>query len=363
MYQLFQEQPNDPAGGYVFPDFRRVQAGLQHSIRKVQEYRRSNPAGLNGSHYLIRLLHSLNVPMSLPTHIYNDRVSDITFNLGMAMRMTSVLSRGRVFAPGPFYGRNMAELIIANIDPYDIDAGEQNWENLEPIRVLYHPLTDLQINVPDSRFDTEEAGTAVITINVPMLAVQYRAWRKWMAATIKDESPRSIMQFLMTFPLPNMLRSHVDIAVMNRTINQYFGVPMPQVRSRNPFYLTDWTPNVDRGIEAWLAYANNRKWSFDTMLSNMPVVAHRNMHEVIRLPEMAYSQQIQWTIIVARLALVTFLVQFGAGHQNVRNSQALNVLRRYLRHVQSIKTLENAMPTERFEEVSVLINRGIVPYL
>jgi hypothetical protein len=362
MYQLFQESSLQPGGGLALPDFRRVQAGLRLSLSKVIEFRRQNPVGLNGSHFLVKLIQSLNVPLSLETEIYNDKVRDISLNLAMSLKMTSALSQGRVFTPGVFYGEHVTEALVANIDPFDLDQLEDHWRDMRPIRVLYHPKTDLNLDVPDGRHPSEEAGMAVIAINIPMLASQYRKWRQFRS-DVSDDSPRSIMQFLQEIPLPNMLYSHLDVAIVNRLIGLFFKVEMSKPRGHHSFYLTDWTDEVDKALERWMDNVQSRKLDFDTLVSILPTVSAEDYHEILALPDLAFTQQLQWAVVLARLPLVVFLVQFNALTDNPRNRKYLNYLRHYLRQMDLSRVMRTALPNNRYDDVMVLIDNGVVPYL
>ena len=363
MYQLFQERSLQPGGGLVIPDFRRVQAGLRLSLEKVIAFRRQNPRSLNASHLLVKLLQSLNVPLSLDTKVYDDKVRELALNLGMALKLTSALSHGRVFSPGIFYGEHVTEAIIANIDPYDMSQLDgMKWRDLCPIRVLYHPKTDLNLDVPDGRFPSLEAGMAVITVNIPMLASQYRKWRQYQSK-VSDESPRSIMQFLQEIPLPNMLYSHLDVAVMNRMIGRYFDIEMQAPRGHHSFFLTDWTTDLDRVLDRFIEHTQDRKLDFDTQISQIPAIAAEDFHDVLSLPDLAFSQQIQWAVVIARLPIVVFLVHLNRTSGNQRNQQYLNYLRRYLRQMDLSRIMRSALPDDRYDDVMVLIENGVAPYL
>lgn len=362
MYSLFNESSLQPGGGIQIPDFRRVKAGLNYSLNKVLQFYRANPRGLNGSHFLVRLLQNLNVPLSMDAEIFDDKVRDIALNLAMSMKLTSALSQGRVHTPGVFYGAHVTEILIANIDPYDIDHFKENWREAQSIRVLYHPQTDLWLHLPDGQHSSQEAGMAVININIPMLASQYRMWRLYQANT-SDDTPRSVMQFLMEVPIPNMLYTHLDIAVLNRLIGQYFNVELKSIKSHHSFHLTNWDQDLDRVIERWLAYVNNKNWDFDTIVSQLPTVVADDFHEVLALPDMAFSQQVQWAVLIARLPLITYLVQFNEASENSRNQWYLNYIRRYLRQMDLNRTMRLALPQARYEDVMVLIDNGVRPYL
>lgn len=362
MYHLFKDRPQDFSGGMIIQDFPRIRAGLQFSLAKVIDFRRHNPRTLDASHLLVRLLQNLNVPLSLEPIVYADRVSDIALNLAMSLRMTSPLSKGRVFTPGVFYGQNVTEVLLANIEPFDV---ESPWREWRPIKVLYHPQSDLNMHVPDGRHASLEAGMAVISINIPMLAAQYRAWRMEENTIDRSnpESPRSIMQFLQLYPLPNMLYSHLDIALLNRLISRYFEVKMPVIPSQHSFYLSDWTMYVDRTMDRFLRLAVAKRWDFDTLIGNIPTVSALDLHDVIRVPDMVFTHQVQWAVVLARLPLVIFLVQMNAAVDNPRNQPYLNYLRLYLRSMDLNQTMRTALPRSRFEDVMTLIDHAVVPYL
>lgn len=362
MYQLFKESPLQPGGGLIIPEFRRIQTGLRISLEKVIEFHRENPVGLNGSHFLVKLLQNINVPLSMEPDIYDDKVRDIALNLAMSLKMTSPLSQGRVFTPGVFYGEHVTEVLIANIDPYDQRQLATDWRSLRPIRVLYHPKTDLGLDVPNGHYASQEAGMAVISINIPMLASQYRVWRNYRS-DISNDSPRSIMQFLMELPLPNMLYSHLDIAVMNRMIGRFFDIEMQDIKHHHSFYLTDWSQELDQVLDKFIAMIEHRKWDFDTIVSQIPTIFAEDFHRVLRLPDMAFTQQVQWAVVIARLPLVTFLVQFNRLTDNPRNQMHLNYIRRYLRQMDLNRTMQIALPDNRYEDVMVLIDEGVRPFV
>ncbi len=361
MYQLLQESPLQLGGGLIFPEFRRIGDGLRLSVQRVKEYRRKNPRYLPGNHILIRLLNSIPMSYTLDAKTFNDKVADNALLFTQSFKMTSALSKGQVWRPGPFLGKEVTEVIVANIDSWDVDAGMANWEELAPIRYLYHPMSTLKLPVADGQFASAEAGVAVITINVPMLACQYRAWRK--AYSVVDESPRTIGQFLQAYPLPNMLDSQLDIAILNRLMGRYFGTTPVGEPFRHPFYLTDWSSEVDDVLDKFLDQAGPKRWDFDTLVSHIPTVCHENLHHALQLPEMAFSTQFQWAVMLSRIALVTFLVQHNRTTENHRNAKYLNYIKRWLRYMDTNTTMKSAMPADLYEDVSVLIDYGIVPYL
>jgi hypothetical protein len=362
MYQLFQAQIRALGASILFPEFNHAQLGLQRSVQQVITYHENNPHGLNGSHFLVKLLGSLNVPLSMPYDIYNDKVTDQALNLAMSLKMTSALSKGHVFDPGVFFGPDIREILIATIDSYDTSLLKDQWHTLRPIEVLYHPKTELNLALPDGKHHSVEGGYAVITINIPMLASQYRMWREYDRRANPD-APRSVMQFLTMFPLPNMLYSYLDWAIVNRTIHKFFDLDLPKVKNPNPFYLTDYSAEVDKTLTHYLQAVETNGWNFDMMLNALPQLSSRStVRDLIQPPAMAFSQQLQWAIVMARLPLISFLVQLNFSTDNQRNQSYLNTIRRWLRQFDLNRTLK-ALPPDMYDEAMVFIERGILPYL
>lgn len=362
MYELFHEGPTQQ-GGLVFPEFRRVKEGLRRSIVEVQKYRLDNPMSLTATHPLIRLLLSLNVPLSLPPDVYCDRVAEVTYALARNLQFTSSVSRGKLHTPSMFYGDNVSDIVLVHDEAFDLYEIESRWKDLHPIRVLYHPQTDLRLHVPDGKVASSESGMAVISINLPMLAVQYRMWRQWERGVVAQESPRTVMMFLQAHPLPNMLASHLDCAIFNRLFALYFGMEMPEVRTRHPFYLIDWRKEVDAVLLKYLDAAAARRMDFNAMVDTMPTAGYDTRYETLRWPEMPFTYQVTWALVIARLATVMFLVRFGADNTIARNRQELNQLNRFIVRLRQMKALEPNLPPAELAVVNSVIDAGIVPYL
>lgn len=362
MYQLLNQSPLNFGGGMTFPEFRRVRDGLRLTVERVKKYRRENPRNITGGHLLLRLMGSIPYSNGPTDQVFNDKISDVALLFTQSLKMTSALSRGQLWRPGPFLGNKVQEVIIADTDQWDVKAGLERWEELSPIRYLYHPMTSLNMPVADDQFASTESGIAVISINIPMLASQYRAWRR--ANSVVDESPRTVGQFLQAYPLPNMLDSYADIAILNRLTNLYFGIESPRDTERHhTFFVTNWDKEVDSLLERWLLLASSKRWDFDTLVSHIPTVSSEDLHETLRLPEQAYSTQISWAVLLARVMLIAFLVQFNRNTDNQRNYQYLNYIRRHLQYIEGNGALRNALSAQTFDEIMMLIDRGIKPYL
>lgn len=363
MYDLFSEPVNSRGGGLVIPQFRRVRDGMNQNIERVRAFYQNNPGYMNNSHFLIRLLLNLNISHDYDDDVFVGKVEDWAMDLSMSLKMPSSIFRGGLFTPGPFYGGNVSEAVIAHTEPFDIAQGAANWADLQPIRILRHPFADVDMALPNGKPRNDEEGFAVIAINLPMLALQYKHWRKWERITNAMESPRSAMQFLHSFPIPNALYTQTNAAILNRIINRFNGVPNPKARGAHSFYIPNWGREVDDSIESYFNHISRKSLSFNEQIAMMPAVGKMSMMESIELPGDAYTAQIQWAVVLARKDLVGYLVRQNFDFDNKSNMGTLNKLRRYLNLVEINRSIEHAMPRDKFVRVYFEIVKNIRPYL
>lgn len=362
MYQLIKPPVSLRGGDLSNPQFARIKAGLERNYITIQNFYRDNPRYINSGHFLVKLIQTLGVSLDQDDYVYVSKVDDWAMSLAMTLKMTSAIYRGKLFSPGHFYGPGVDEIIIANTDTFDIDEAVKNWPDLQPIRVLSHPFADLDMAIPNGKTHSDERGIAVITINIPLLALQYKCWRRWNSA-VSDGSPRSTMQFLYSFPLPNMIESQTNIAILNRAMIRFFEGSYPKNKAAHSFYLTNWSNEVDRSIDYFYQFVQHKALSFSDIISHMPSMGNQGMHGALKLPEEAFTVQIQWAVVMARLALTTFLVQFNEDTGNTNNQGNLNYLRRWLSLVEINRGLEQALPKKEFDETMYIIDEGIKPYL
>lgn len=361
MYDLFQDVPNQ-SGGMVFPELRRIREGLRRSIARVQLYRLENPKSLTATHPLIRLLMSLNVPLSLEVDQYRDRVAEVTYALARNLQFTSAVSEGKLHSPSMFYGDNVSDVVLVHDEDFDLTGIAGRWKDLQAVRVLYHPQTDVCLHVPDGTAPSQEPGVAVVSINLPMLAVQYKLWRHWERGAVAGESPRTVMMFLQAHVLPQMLASHLDCAIFNRLFNRYYRLTVPTIRSRHPFYLTDWSREIDAVLSKYLDLVQTRKMDFDTMIETMPTAGYDSRYATVKWPDMPFTYQTTWALVLARLASVMFLVHVSHEGQNNRNRGTLNDLNRFFIKLRQMNGLR-PLPSDELGVVNAAIDQGIIPYL
>lgn len=352
MHKLFDNEVSTLQGVLTQTGWNYVRDGLKRNLGTVISYYRKNPTAVTSSHFLVKLLQSIAVPQSHNLERYHANVDAMAMNLSMALGMTSSIARGRLF-DGAFYGEDCPEVLIAHTDYFDIFEAHRDWQNVCPVRVLSHPRSDMGLNILDGKSNSIETGMAVIAINIPMLAIQYRAFRKneWLVRGQYGESELSVNHFVRMYVLPNMLFSHLDVAIFNRIDYTSKGAPHGGSRERHSFHLIDYGDKIDTVHAKILKDLGQNYKDFSSIMRTVPMVTKANMEELMRLPGMASTRQVDWALTVARLTAIAFLFRESKGGPGTRNRSEVNEILKQMRVYWSDHTMETMLPLEHYLEV------------
>lgn len=330
------------------PKWSYVKTGLQINLEKVQTYSKLYPFAVPSQHFLNRLITSISVPMSVPLERYYDLVDGMAKNLSMSMQMTSPYYRGKVHN-GVFYGKGSSEVLLLNEDYFDSTWVHENWRQACPIKVLQHPKSDLGMFVPFGRPYSQETGLSVISINITMLAVMYRAFILQRKSLINGQSP---YMFLGGFVLPNMLDSHVDIALFNRYCRVAFDIDdqnnIPSVR--HSFTMPDYSALTDFTIAQAVEHAKRQHRNFNTTLKSLPAISQLNMSEVLQMPDTYRTMQDDWALQACRLKAIRFLIHVCGSTAAATDRGQLIKLLRSSSHYNIKDMMEQMLPAELAQE-------------
>lgn len=361
MHGLFNLMPGVNIPTMYAANWHYAREGLRHNLKKVVEFYQTHSMAVESEHFLVRLLQSITTPKALPLDRYYAIVDALSLNLGMALKMTSSISKGHVF-PGTFYGPGCTEVLIAENADFDVEAVNRNWENVQAIRVLRHPRSDLGLNLPDGKKTGSETGFAVIAINIPMLAVQYRAFRQREDEySLRTGEPgRTIMQFIHMHVLPNMLYSHFDYVMFNRIYNLKRGAPLGESSKPHPFYITDFSQKLNAVHATVLVNLSAVGQDFAGILRSIPAVTKNNLDDVLVIPEMAPTRQVIWALALSRFPAIDFMLDMvkggNQGGAEIRNQQQLNGLMQAIRAYRTGAVFSSVLDRDSLFDVDMEID-------
>lgn len=351
MQRLFRIETDSNQGIVSVAQWDWLRQGLLRNLDTVTSYYRSFPSRIDGSHFLIRLIFSMAISKNLDLDRAYAIASSRGLTIGTANRMTSSMSKGMLF-DGVFYGPGCKEILIAHDEPFDYRRIRDNWRALRPITVLQHPKSDLNMNVPDGSATSDETGLAVIAINVPMLAMQFREFKIYEDALseVTGNNPRGVTHFIHSYPLTNMLYSHLDIAVFNRLHHLSRGIPLGVASKKHSFFLTDFSNKLKEVQLKQLSILLNAPKRFDTMLRMIPLVTSKNLWDLARLPKTADTRQVVWALATGRIDLLSFMFT-AAPNPRIQNAREVNNINRMLKLFHVDQVLSSMLPIDLYFSV------------
>jgi hypothetical protein len=351
MHNLFNIESILTHGALRFPEWEYVRSGLKKSLGTVISYNRSNPKAVQSSHFLVRLLQSITVSQSQNLERYYANVDSMAMNLSMALKMTSSIYQGHIFN-GIFYSKEDHEILIANSGSFDIYDAHKKWMSLCPVKVLSHPRSDLNLNLLNGRDTNSETGLCVIVIDIPLLAIQYRAFRMNEQYITGDaDSQKSVMQFIHMYVLPNMLLSHLDFALFNRISNLYADIPVGGFNNKHPFYLTDFSGKIDFVFDKVLTDLKKSSKGFVGTLRAIPAATKLEMEQVMLLPDIPPTRQVVWALALARIPVIKFLFMIATDGPSKMNRSEVNAILRSIMQYRNNNIMRQSLPPDIYYQV------------
>ena len=358
MQNLFNLIPSVEQGITKFPMWEYVRDGLRRNLDTVIRFYRSHTMAVDSSHLLAQILETITVPQSMSLDRYYANVDAMSLNVSMALKLTSPVFKGKVFN-GVFYGPGNTEIIIGHDESFDVEEIHENWQEAAAVKVLRHSISNLGLNIPDGKTNDSERGIAVIAINIPMLAVQYRAFRLAEGQLVHDtgDSERSVMNFIHMFVLPNMLPTHLDHVIMNRLINLQNGDRNGYTLKKHSFYLTDFTPRVDYVQIRLLEMLKGLTRNITGTLRSIPLVSQSTAEELMYFPDFAPLRQILWAIVAARIHIFDFVYSVSKSMQGEMNASETNRVLRILNAYGIEYSLRSSLPLEYYMQIMNQIDK------
>jgi len=303
LYTLFRNEAARGKGNYTYPEMIYIRRVYQTLINDVKTYYAKAPKAVDSQNLLANILLHIPIRMDYSDHLFARFVEDITDGLIRGFGLTNSSFKGKVHE-GITLGPLTQEVLISTYEDFDYANAKKNWRRLSPVKYLYHTRTD--VNLPIMNNSMAGKGYGVTSVNVPMMAVQYRYWLREQV-NVQDQKD-SVNRFIGSYVLPNAIDSYLDIAFFNRISRMANGVGTPTYPSPHPFYITDMVPRLERvaqGVLEKLLFSKD----IQAMTEEVPMITQVNLRHAIQLPKDPVTRQNEWTFALARLPYVKFLIQ------------------------------------------------------
>lgn len=358
MYSLFQYDPKIEYGTLHLSEWTYLKDGFTRNLLALFDHYRHNSYSVKPDHLLCRIIQSIGIPLTLNSDRYMSNVYALGLTLASPFQLTSSINSGKVFN-GVFYGKGNQEILIATDEWFDINKVEKNWRNLTPVRVITHPFTDLEMNIPDGQVKSREQGLVVLSINIALLAVMWRAFYQnelAMQTANPEYVMRNVMQFVAMYVLPNMLASHLDFALFNRIDRLQRKLPVHKTRSMHPVYQTDYSKQVTALQLRMLSILERSNYSFGATLFFIPAVERENMEKVMLMPSMTPTRQVLWAMVIARLGVLKFLINTAKYGAKMRDQKEVDAIGETLSKLKRQRVFDSVLPNELYDSTMLTID-------
>lgn len=314
----------------------------QSELDKLYTYLRERRHYLENQHLVCRLIDAVGPKGYHDPEYLVDMIGDQVGYISRSMDLSSITNFGRINPDSQFFNNKVNEVIILHREYFDVPLAVKNWKVLEPIKVLSHPHTDISYTILNGKCVNPTTGDATISINLPMLLLQYQLWLSSTPAS----AGYTMSDFVVAYPLANMIKSHADIAIFNRLVNAYREIPNDSFIRSNPLALIDIMPRIDPDINQFAAVLKRRPEDFVTILDNVPVLNASTFIYRCRTPDIAMTRQVSWGILMSRIRLFSFLMEVNNTVKCSANLGFINEIRKTIRELDNSKVLDRGFPQE-----------------
>ena len=364
MYNILNTVGKNRASNFHFVPFNYALGVLSKDVDKFIERCRQVPVAVRSDHQLVRTLQSLNVQYKGDLAAYRGFVESMMNSISGRLGYSCDRYKGTPFfsSKAQFYGNRTIEILIADEADFDLNDIESRWEDLRPLRVLSHPRSDITIEYLDGKSKFTESGICVIEVNVPMMAVMFQLWRD-RPRKISDRATHDPAFFIGAYVIPNMVWSHLDVAIMNRISRQFFNESYGRSDYSPPFYVTDMSSRIDDFAKKFNELVSKDTTDWYDVLRNIPALSAEDMLQVHRLPKMSYNSQSIWSLFAARMNLITYLLGVSKRSSSSKNVSEIIKIERVLLECKSSRYLSNGLPSNLAKYYDNYITSRILPLL
>ena len=346
MYALFT-QSQSPVGSVSRPaQFEWLQRSYRSEIEKIKQYFNTRVFTLPNQHLLVRALTTAMVPIQYDIDRYVEVASSRSPYVAKHFKFTSEISAGTHHA-NSFYGGVVEEYILSienYINPYQESP---IWDDVPAVSVLQHPVSDMSLSLPTGSVYGNMPGTSVITLDLPRLLLQYRAFLIEQNRRVANGSEQILgpSHFIHQKVLPQLLESHLDYVWMNRLMNRFYGAPNSIAYKKLPFPVLAYEAKIDELADQVLKQLVDSKSWYTHSLQAIPSFYKKDMLEALQMPDLAQTSQVWWLTFLCRLPVMRFLLDVGGENGIKSNRGYVNQLQVAMKRLISQGIPNGAMST------------------
>lgn len=254
---------------------------------------------------LMRILQSISEEFSGDIIEFMGRVHKVGIDLSRTIGMTSNYGTGRLHK-GSLYDGCDEIFIAGRNEAYMWSDLWYNWRDVASVTVIDHPLTEMTYFMPGvtNAAKIDNPGLCVFHVDIALL---YTQWQLYRSATKDPSMELFITEIVMT----NMMRSHMDICMLNRLMLRQGIVEGCKVKSNLPFRQVSVNQEMDRILDLVERNLSGRRLAPNQFLAAIPCVFEENVLQAITDPALMPTIQSMWANLASKMKRVGFMVEMG----------------------------------------------------
>ena len=335
MYRLFEDQPFK--GKTISSKFEQAKRKYQGTLDKAMRYYRENLTFIDNSHILVKLLDSLSLDL--------EQSDDLTYRLLQAKSdeiaaghgITTIRNVGEIHED-VFYTKDCVVIMVE----FDNVIALDNWKNLAPVRPLTFQHHDLTPALPTEIYTDYDTDYAVVGIDIPLLGLQYKGWKKENARKEAFER-EGTKQFVSRYVLPQMLPYQADIVIRNLYLAKATGEVRSDIMPDLPFTVLTYENEFAEGVETLLKDLSLKTPSFSEVTEMLPAIYLDNYANAAPIVFRTLSIYSYWA---------TFLIYLDWVYPIIKSVPTLDVNQELIpKKMRSVKRYANAArPFKKIEK-------------
>lgn len=361
MFDIFSKKPEINQKLHISTRHNYVTRRLEEAQLRLAYYFRSSVYVTESDHILIQIIRQVNTVYSGNDEQYYYAVKSRVDKIASSLKINTSVHRMGALGKNHFFGKGVSEFLIAREGKYPsgLDSKEY-WQDFQPVKVIWHPYSDLTLNIRDGS-DTEGVdGYAIITVDIPLLLLQYVRWRLHAEKYFEVQPTHS--QFVFQYPLVNMLQSDIDVSYFNRLYNKSIGRKNIPQRKRYGLSLNDVTNYIDEEQSTFLDNVSKSPVSFIDISQGTPMVFTPMVWDFLQLPSQNFTRSNSPFYLLGYLPYMAFLANLSFQSGSANNGDTGLYLRKEYRRFKNMGWLSN-IPGVNTASTELYIEDNILKYL
>lgn len=331
-YNLKNKYPTVKPGVLDF-----VARSYMRDMNRVINYYRHRVKATLSNHLLCKIINVATSSLELPLEKYMQITEARAPYISKLFRLTSSIDYGRIHY-GVFQDEDIPNILLSveeYFDIFDDYMADDKWMKLTPVKCIGHEDSSMSLHLPDGDRHTTTSGASFYTIDIPLLMFQYRCFllHRQKVNDSGNSSVIGIPHFVHMYVLPNIIKSYVNIMMINRFCNLITGRPMDDRITRLPFLVIDYRQELDKAYSQIIKMTSHRKMEYEAYLRDIPTLPGSDGQSALQLPKMFVTRQCNWIFMISRLSIIKVLMKWGGDEAQHLNSVLLNTFRLKLKHM------------------------------